>query len=113
MIEFRALPPMRTSEGRIQIWYSESKPLASRLTWIRERLMAVPASPEDEETDSVFIYGDRAIAWFDKRHLHYVTPEALRLSGDRLTMPSELALALHQAIARTGSVEQAIAEWTR
>lgn len=110
---FRALPPIRMGSGSVVIWYTEEKPRARRLGWITERLESVAAGSTDDSVGAVFVYGDCAVAWFDIDRLHYIPRPGPLYCREGSVSPSEVALTLHQAVARTGSVPLAVAELAR
>lgn len=107
---FRALPMIRLQDETIVIWVTEEKARPRRLTWISELLESSAVGISDESSSAIFVYGDGAIAWFDTDRLHYIPQPGPAFRKGRPMSPSEIAIQLHQAVARTGAVSVAMAE---
>jgi hypothetical protein len=113
MDQFRMLPLLRLPKGPVAIWYHEGQVQEGRLRWLGERLNSMAAVDNANVDNAVFVYGDGAVAWFDRTSLHYLGPNIV-LPG-RHPRPDSFSIAsfIHQRSAAEKSLRKAINDLRR
>lgn len=109
MEQFRLLPTLRLPDGSVAIWYLEGSPRPGGFRWIGERLQSIAAAENADCSQSVFVYADGAVAWFDETALHYITSTSVMPWCQPRPGPLRIATEIHQACVRTGALDRAIA----